>query len=261
MDMDLFDNFSVLILEESSTLRDLLSDWISSVTTKTASSTDGIPTAFDSTVTVACLSQDVLGDDADTVQKYILNRNPFCQIVGVIPRSAFRSPFEDEFDEVLQRPLFREQFQRTIEYRFVSGIYSNLLSELYDINTSIVAIRRASDDEFEDKEESLAKIQCRREQVNKRLESLRERLSSDTLLEIIQTKDRHERYLAKPELEGVGGRATKFRPRRCPSCHLPWGVDHRNDLGNGYNRLGADVYQCARCDKTVHGLAGEQRVL
>lgn len=260
MDKDLFDNFSVLILEESSTLQDLLSDWISGVTTKTVSSTESIPTEFDSTVTVACLSQPMLGNDADAVQKFILKQNPFCQIVGVIPRSAFIGPFEDEFDEVLQRPLFRNEFQQTIEYRFVSGIYSNLLSELYDINTSLVAIRRASEDEIEEKNESLDKIENRREQVQSQLKPLQERLSSDTLFEIIQTKDRHRRYLLKPESEKVG-RGTKFRSRRCPACHLPWGVDHRNDLGNGYNRLGADVYQCGRCHKIVHGLAGEQRVL
>lgn len=261
MTMKFLDNFNVLILEESSTRQELLSDWISGVTTKTISSKNNIPAELDPTVTVACLSQTALGEDSESVQKYILSRNPYCQIVGIIPRSSFVTAFEDRFDEILQRPIFQETFQEIIESRFLTGVYCNLLSEIYHVNTELIALRRATDDEVHDREKFLGEIQERSDELNSQLDSLQEQLASDTILNALQTVNRHNRYLTKPETEPDEGRATKYRPRRCPSCKLPWGVNHRNNLGNGFTTLGADVYQCASCHKIVHGLAGEQRVL
>lgn len=258
--MDFLYDYSVLILEESPTLQDLLSDWISGVTTKTVSSSNNIPHELDSTVIVACLSQTELTDDG-SVKRYVLTHNPYCQIIGVLPRTSFVSPFEDQFDDTLQRPIYEDEFQQVIEDRLVAGAYSVLLSEFYDVNSSLVALHRASDGEVDGKQDSIKKSQARYHSLKKRLNSLQDHLSSDTIVDIFKTVEQHKQYLQEPDTNSGEGKETKFRPRRCPTCKLPWGVDHRNDLGNGYKKLGADVYQCARCDEIVHGLAGEQRVL
>lgn len=260
MDTTSIDNFSILILEESSTVQDLFADWISEVRTNVISSPEEIPKRFDSTVIVACLSQTALGDETDTVMKYIFSRNPYCQVIGVLPRGSFVSPYEGQFDDILERPVFKEEFRETIEFRYIAGAYSNFLSELYDVNSSLLAIQRAGDDEIENKQESIAKIKSRQEDLNIHLQSLGDHLPGEAILDILPAIERHDQYLTKPEADPDSGKSTKFRARRCPACKLPWGVDHRNHLGNGFNRLGADVYQCTRCNKIMHGLAGEQRV-
>lgn len=258
--MEILDSSSVLILDESSIHQQLLSKWISEVNCKMVSSKNDIHAEWDPTVTVACLSQTALEDDIDSIRNYILNRNPYCQIIGMLPRSSFVSPFKDQFDEIIQRPIFKEEFQQTIEYRFIAGVYSNLLSEFYGINATLVAINRASGTEVDKKQQTIDKIQERYEELNTQLDLLQKELSSDTIISILETLERHNQYLTKPNADADTGRETKFRPRRCPSCKLPWGVDHRNELGDGYKILGADVYQCARCETIMHGLAGEQRV-
>lgn len=259
--MDFLDNYNVLILEESSTLQELLSDWISSVTTKTLSSKNSIPAELDATVTVACLSQTALGEDTESTQKYILSRTPYCQIVGVLPRSSFTTPFQDQFDETLQRPIFKDEFQDVVERRFLTGVYCNLLSDIYHVNAKIIALGRASDDDVHEKDRYLEDLREKSSELNNHVDSLQKKLGSETILNALRTVNRHNQYLTKPEMDSDDGQATKYRPQRCPACKLPWGVDHRNDLGNGFTTLGADVYQCASCHKIVHGLAGDQRVL
>lgn len=259
--MDPLDNFSVLLLDESETRQDLLSTWIAEVKTRTVSSPAELSKKFDSTVAVVCLSQSALGEHTETVRKFALSRNPYCQLIGVLPRSSFVSPFEDEFDDILQRPVFKDEFQETIEYRLIAGVYTYLLSEFYDVNSTLVALERASASDIADRDDSLARVRDREETLKQKLDSLRKNLSSDMLMNILQTIERHNRSLKSPDQDIAEGKETKFRPRRCPSCNLPWGVHHRNDLGKGYKKLGADVYQCARCDKIVHGLAGDHRIV
>jgi len=252
---------SVLIAEESDALRELLSNWLPGVDTHAATSVSELHAAFDATVAVAILSETVVDESATAVKTRILRQNPYCQLVGVVPRSASVMPHEERYDELIQRPVFKEEFQETVEYRLVAGTYSNLVSEMFDLNSTILALEQATADEVSERDEKLDTLQARYDALDEQLSAFQAHLSHDTLVKILRTNKRHSEFLAEPsgdsEEETTDG---KYRPQRCPSCRLPWDVDHRNDLGVGYTQLGADVYQCTRCNAVIHGLAGDQRV-
>lgn len=261
MSLEFLDEFSILLLDSSNTRNDLFSSWVPGVTVKSITSPSELSHEFDSTVTVACLSQSLLDENRETVLQYILKRNPYCQLIGVIPRSAFVSPYEDEFDKILQRPVFKDDFKETIEYRYIAGVYTHLLSEYYDVNSTLVAIKRASDDEVKERQESIQRMKIRYSNLKDKLDALQENLTSETLMNVMQTIEQHKKHLTTPDKDITEGKETKYHQSRCPSCQLPWGVSHRNELGNGFEKIGADVYQCSRCESIVHGLAGEHRVV
>lgn len=258
--MDIVREYSVLIVEESTVRRELFEDWLSGIDVKTAATRTELHSEFDPTVVVVCLSHTALESETEPMKKYIFSKNPYCQLVGVLPRSAFVTPHEDKYDEIIQRPVFKETLQSTVESRFVSGVYSVLLRDLYRFNSILVALRRAADDDVTNKEKKIATTESRIKDINASVEDLQKKLPQKTLIETLQTIERHNNYFKVPEKDETKGKSTKHRSQRCPSCKLPWGVDHRNDLGCGFTKLGANVYQCSRCDTLVHGLAEEQQV-
>lgn len=259
VDMNIIDDFSILLLEESRTLQALFDNWLPNVTTLRAGSPADIPTVYDSNVAVACLSESALGENSETTRKYILKRNPYCQLVAIVSRSSFVSIYENDYDACLQRPILKDQFQQTIEKRLVWGVYSTLLREFYDLNAKFHWIGRSDTPDELPESEDLEQYRERHSELCSQLDTLQSNLSMDNIQDISRSIQLHKRYLTTPTPDLENGVASKYHPSRCPECKLPWGVDHGNELDKGMVSIGAGVWKCKQCSEIVHGLGESGR--
>lgn len=258
-DIDLIDDFCVLLLEESQTLQALFDDWLSDIPIQAVSSPTDIPAQFDATVAVACLSQSALGEKGEEVRKHILTRNPHCQLVTIVARSSFLTIYEDDYDACLQRPILKDELQRTMVNRMAWGVYSALLREYYDLNSKFLWLDRSETPEDIPEDFDLDRLRERYNQLSSHLNALQSKLSMENVEDISRSINLHKRYLTTPAQDVDKGVASKYHPARCPSCKLPWGVDHRNELGKGMVSIGAGVWKCTRCTEIVHGLGESGR--
>ncbi|QLG63216.1 hypothetical protein [Halorarum salinum] len=253
---ELTDEFSVLLLEESSTHADLFEMWLEGVQTKRAARPRDIFRVFDSTVAVACLSQSVLGEDEPDIRRFILNRNPYCQLILIASCSSPDILYEQHYDATIVRPTSREEFQTAVEKRLTYGMYSALLDEFYSLNAELVSLERAGDSEVDLDPDALQK---RLQRVRKPLNQLTAAIDHADTKALLQSLNLHRKYLTEPAQAIDSEPASKYHPKACPNCKLPWGVDHRNDLGKGFTSIGAYVWRCSRCHDITHGSSPSDR--
>ena len=259
LDTDFVDDFCVLLLEESRTLQMLFDHWLPGITTKVAATPADILAQFDETVAVACLSQTALGDKTDEICKQILTRNPYCQLVAVLPRSSFVLFHEKEYDAVLQRPIYEDDFHQTIANRLVYGVYSAQIHEFYALNATLLSIQQSNTSSDSQPDVNVDQLQDRYGHLCSQLDALQEMLSTDDIMKISKSINLHKSYLTRPVQDVAQGFTSKYHPTRCPNCKLPWGVDHGNDLKEGVVSIGAGVWRCTRCSEIVHGLSEDGR--
>lgn len=258
-DRSFLDEFTILLLDDSTTRLELFDDWLPGVTTRFATQPSDVPEKLDATCVVAILAQSVLGDDEAKVRKFALNRSPYCQLVLILPRQSFVSPLEDSYDACLRRPVFRDELQETVERRLKCGVYSASLEEYYHLNAELVGLAKSGDSSVVPDGKSPQWLTDRHEQLEDRLAFLETALDFDDMHSIVQSMELHDRYLTEPEDDVQRSGGSKYHPDRCPNCKLPWGVDHRNKLGQGFSRAGAHVWKCARCNEIVHGVGSSHR--
>jgi len=258
-DTSFLDEFSVLLSDSSVTRLELFASWLPGLSARLASSEAELYERFDSTVALVFLSHSLLRDEQADFRKSALNKNPYCQLVMILPRQSFVSPQEDNYDACLRRPIFKEELQTTVEKRLKCGVYSATLYEFYRLNAEIAGFQpfgAATDDE--DTEIPDAR-RARYRQLKERLDHLQPTIDIDDVRSILRSIELHKRYLTEPETNTDASGGSKYHPDHCPSCHLPWGINHRNELGNGFERVGAYIWRCARCSKLVHGLGASHR--
>jgi len=261
---DLYGEFRVLVLEESEWLCRLFEYWLSPLPVECVRSLDEFRARLDSTVAVACLSESVLGGEAAQVRTEILNRNPYCQLVLLQSRGGFVTIHDDEYDACLQRPLFEAELQSTIEHRLKCGVYSVLLREFYALNARLVWLDRSDTPETKESKPPDGTVDQdtlyeRHGCVRERLQRLQADLDEDDVRAVVRSVDLHKQFLTAPTRMEPDSSVSKYHPPRCPDCKLPWGVDHGNDLGSGFDRVAAHVWKCRRCDDIVHGLGESHR--
>jgi len=252
-----FEEFGVLLLDDSVTRLALFDDWLPGVRTKLVTSPEDLAAELESSTAVACLSQSLLSDADGDCRKLILNRNPFCQLVSIVPRTGFTSVVEDEYDAWIRRPVFKETLQERVEHGWKCGIYASTLHEFYNLNAELVgdADGAAADGDAAGRE----RLRTRYREVTRRLDFLQASLDATEIRSTMQSVKLHRHFLRDRPERGQGTETSKYHPARCPECRLPWGVDHRNVLGKGFEPVGAYVWKCARCNEIVHGLGASHR--
>lgn len=252
-DSVLYEDYSILLLESSDTHRDLFKSWLTNIITKTASTSDDIINSFDSSVAVACLSQSALGEDEEEIRNYILNRNPYCQLVLILSRSSSVALNKQHYDACLERPVFEEDLRATLQKRMKFGVYSALLHEFYYLNTERIS-REQGDTPGEDEAELCVEtLETRIRHLKTRLNILQQSIGVEDSKELFRSLALHKQYLTEPAQNIDESIKSKFHPNKCRKCKLPWGVDHRNELGGGFETIGAYVWKCNRCREITHG--------
>lgn len=250
------DKFSVLLLEGSSTHADIFEKWLTGVSTKRAATPRDIFRVFDSSVAVACLSKALLEDDEEEIRRFVLNRNPYCQLVLIAACSTPDVLYEKHYDATIARPVSRKNLQTVVEKRLTYGMYSALLDEFYSLNAELVSLQRAGESEVDlDREE----LEERLRRVRGPLDRLTASIDHDDTRALLQSLNLHREHLTEPARTSDTATTSKYHPDACQNCDLPWGVDHRNELGKGFTSIGAYVWKCTRCNDITHGSGPRDR--
>lgn len=246
-----FGDASVLFLADSPDVERRVDPWLPGVPTLFATSVEEAYAAFDASVAVVCYPDTLLGDRTHEFCHDVLARSPFTQLVLFGTEDSTTVRYSDDYDVVLQAPVSEHELRETIERRLTYAVYSSVLHEYYSLNARVAVLDRL---DGEDADATVEQVTERLEQLRPWLRRLRARLSSADVREITESVDRHKGYLTGPAPGARNASTSKYHPDSCPECDLPWGNDHRNELGRGYEPIGAGVWKCARCDEVVHGL-------
>jgi hypothetical protein len=143
-----------------------------------------------------------------------------------------------------------------VEKRLRYGIYSALIEEFYALNSRLITLERSDSDGDSERTET---IRDRIRKVEIPIQHLRSTIDHEDTRELLKSLNSHREFLNSPSPETEASTTSKFLPDRCPNCSLAWGVDHGNQLGRGYTRIGASVWKCTDCGHTVHSADASNR--
>jgi hypothetical protein len=246
-----FGDAAVLFLADSPSVERRIAAWLPDVPTTFAASVEEAYAEFDDSVAVVCYPDAWLGDRTRRFCGDVLARSPFTQLVLLASPESSAVQYDDDYDVILEAPVSEHQLRAAVERRLAYAVYGSVLHEYYSLNARVAATEGFSDDGGETVS---GRVTDRLDQLRPWLRHLQAKLSPADVREISESVTRHKGYLTRPAPGAERGGSSKYHPDACPECDLPWGSDHRNELGRGYEPIGAGVWKCARCDEVVHGL-------
>lgn len=248
-----FGDAAVLFLAESPGVERRVNAWLPDIPTLFATSVEEAYAEFDSSVATVCYPDTLLDDSTRGFCNDVLARSPFTQLVLLASPDSPAVRYADDYDVVLQAPVSEQELREAVERRIAYAVYSSVLHEYYSLNARVAAIERLSASEGET-DSIPERVTERLEQLRPWLRRLQEALATDDVREISESVTRHKGYLTQPAPNSANSGTSKYHPDACPECDLPWGSDHRNELGRGHEPIGAGVWKCARCGEIIHGL-------
>lgn len=249
-------HFRVLFLEERETRGLLFQKWLDGVPTAVETTEEDLLRNFDSSVAVVVLSQSLLDDREEEIRRYLINRNPSCQLVLVESRSPSSVRYKQHYDATLTRPVSKRELRRTVEQQLKYGIYGALLEEYYSLSATLVSLGRGGPSETSVDRE---RVEEQLQNVKAPLERLRSVIDHDDVKELHRSLKIRKKNLTEPARDVDTSSTSKHHPDSCPQCELPWGEDHGNALGVGFSQVGAYVWKCTRCGSILHGSEGNDR--
>lgn len=248
---------TVLFVTGFTDIESKLTAWLPDIPTGFVPTVSEAYAAFDSSVAIVCVSENQLDDRMEEFRTDVLARHPFCQFI-VIESDLLANDRVDNYDVILQGPVPRDVLRATVQERLKYEVYSTLLQEYYLSNMRSVTLSRLHDTEDAVPEH----IPERLRELCTQLQDLQAELSEDQIREVSRTVERHREYLNQPTKQREGTRTSKYHPGTCPNCGLVWGDDYGNELGTGFEALGAGVWKCSRCEEIIHSLHdSNQRIM
>lgn len=250
----IFEDTSVLVVTDFETIKPKLTASLPNVTTTFAATTRDAYTAFDSTTAVVCLFDNLLDEAFESFRTDVLLRYPFCQFVVIESRPLAHDCIND-YDVILQGPVSARHLRTVVRKRLIYAEYSTTLQKYYQLNATAMALARLDNADRLLSDHVADRIRA----VLPRLRTLKAGLSEAELREIAAAVEKHKQHVNQPTKRAEGSAQSKYHPRTCPECGVVWGDDHENELGRGFERLGADVWKCTLCEEIVHALHDSNR--
>lgn len=254
----LFDGYRVLLADESRTRLQLFEKWLPEIATRTATSIEEFSTQLDSRTAVTTVPRSLFGDHETTIRREILSRNPHCQLILMLPHGASGGFASEDYDACLRRPVHQTELQSTIETQLKYGVYSHTLHEFYTLNAELWGYGRIETEPEKTGPQHREKME-RYQALKARLDELQTLIDTPDIDALLHSLKRRNQHLTEPVKDAERTQDSKYHPDRCPHCKLPWGVDHRNKLGTGLERVGAYVWRCNRCNEIAHGRGNSHR--
>lgn len=243
------DDATVLFVTNFDDVESNLDASLPDVTTAFAASTPDAYAAFDETTAVVCLFDNLLDEEFEAFRTDVLVRHPFCQFV-VVESQPLANELADGYDVVLSGPVSGPRLQSVVRERVVYATYSSALQEYYHLNARVAALSR-----FHDGDSPVPEyITDRLRTLRPRLQALQAGLTERQLREISETVEQHKAYVNQPTNQSDASTQSKYHPDACPACGVAWGDDHGNELGRGFEAIGAGVWKCTHCTEIVHDL-------
>lgn len=242
---DVLTDLDVVIIVDDDGSGALLRDWLSAISTRFATTVEDAYATIDSSAAVVIVFDTMINESLKEFHRDILARRPECQFIALV--SDDTQTDLDEYDEQLTGPVSKQTLQETVQRRLAYSAYWTLLHEYYTRNARAITLRHDST-----KEEMTDSMLTRLAQLRERLQILYAVLPVDDIREITRSIDQRKEYLNQPTKEPYETPSSKYAAKKCPACGLAWGTNHGNELGRGFEELGAGVRKCRKCNEIVH---------
>lgn len=155
-------------------------------------------------------------------------------------------------DEAVVRPVDRESFTELVTRLYVRAYYVVTMERYFKIAVSLrnSEFRHRKADEPDDELTGrLERLERARERTGEYLSFFRRHLDRDDITAIKSRPDRLEALVTSskrgPDPSDVG------LPETCPGCGLDWTAWHGPGLRDGYQRLGANTWECTKCGHVI----------
>ncbi|MGB9966434.1 hypothetical protein [Halobacterium hubeiense] len=245
---EVFDNATALFITDIENVKPNIQSLFSTVTTTFASTPKEAYSAFDETTTVVCAFDHLVTESFEEFQTDVLVRRPFCQFLAIKSGTTNEGLIGD-YDVILNGPVKPNRLQEVIAQRVIYAIYSILLQEFYHLNTRVAGLS-----EIYGEDQTVPNhITTRIQDIRPQLQALQANLTESQLREIATIVEQHKAYVNQPSSDQEAAQS-KYNPEACPECGTVWGEDHGNELGRGFEVIGAGVWKCTYCDEIIHDL-------
>ncbi|MDH5018918.1 hypothetical protein [Halobacterium rubrum] len=207
------------------------------------------PAAFEDTlsgeVAVALVARDYSPERLEAVVASTISASPHARVALLgEPRPADDAvPRDAEFVP----PLDREAFGARVEGLYLRAHYAATLERYYGVSVKIRNAELWGDEAVDD--DHLDRLKTVQNRSRRYLRQFRAALDEDSLSALKSRSDRLEALVAEskptpdPDARGL--------PDSCPACDIDWTTWHGRSLRNGYQKLGANTWQCTNCGETL----------
>lgn len=207
------------------------------------------PSAFEGALTgnvaVALLARDYPADRLETVVKRTITASQHARIalLGTKRQADETVPCDAEFVP----PIDRDDFVARLKQLYIRAHYAATLERYYTVSVKIRNAELAGDDAVG--EEHVDRLREVRDRSRRYLRQFRAYLGEESLSALKSRTDRLEALVS--DARQAPDPAKHGLPESCPECSLDWTEWHGRGLENGFQKLGANTWQCRKCGETI----------
>ncbi|MFB6268817.1 MAG: hypothetical protein ABEH83_02660 [Halobacterium sp.] len=155
---------------------------------------------------------------------------------GAVPRDAEFVP-----------PLDRDAFGERVEQLYLQAHYAATLERYYSVSVKVRNAELWGEEAVDD--DHLDRLKAVRDRSRRYLRQFRAALDEDSLAALKSRSDRLEALVADAKPTPDPG--ARGLPDACPDCGIDWTTWHGRGLGHGFQKLGANTWQCTNCGEVL----------
>lgn len=242
-------NADVFLLAERSCWSPVRSVVPDELTLRTFEEVDDFQSALSGNIALVLLSLSYDEDILEESIKEVITASPNARIAVIAAEFGDLYHTDLPYDEGVVRPVDREEFDRLVKRLYIRAYYAVTLQRFYKVSITVRnrELRNRAEDSSDD--ERLERLKTVRVLLQRYLQTFVRHLDSEDFEAMRNREDRLEQFVTAaksgPDPSALG------LPKACPDCDLAWDTWHGRRLQNGYERLGADVWQCTGCGSVL----------
>ncbi|MFC6862518.1 HalX domain-containing protein [Halomicroarcula sp. GCM10025817] len=243
----------VVLVVDGPTRAELFELWISDgCEVRTANTIAEIRDAFEETISVALVRNELPDEAKAEIETRIKNSSPYCRTV-VTTTEHVEVMFPGlPYDVCLSEPTTKSAVRQTVDRLTRRSRYQSLLKDYYDVTLGITNMEVGATAAELDGCERYEELLGTRSRLRAELDDLKSTFDSDDL-RAVQRDLRPERGFGPETTQRNSRRSEKHKPDTCIGCGRTWDVGTDGSGGAGHRRLGAFVWKCMECG-TVQNL-------
>ncbi|MFB6071772.1 MAG: hypothetical protein ABEJ88_02275, partial [Halobacterium sp.] len=221
----------------------------SNVTVEAFSDPGEFEAALSANVAVAMLSLSAPDDRLREAARRTIAASPDARIAvladdhGAVEATSV--PHDEAFVASVEESAFGDDLKRL----YVRAHYAATLDQYYRVSVAIRNIELAGDDVDVGGDDHLETLRRTRDRSRMYLRQFRRYLDPESLRALKHRGDRLRELVASSKSDA--NPAAHGLPESCPNCGLDWTTWHGPGRRNGYQKLGANTWQCTDCGEVV----------
>lgn len=234
-----------VVVVDDSVRSDLYSMWLEDRhDVRTATSPKEAAAEIDERTTVAVVRWEIPEKARRRIGTLLEERAPAAKVLLTRTTRDVPAIGDIDYDIALQEPITKSGLSSAVDRLVARSKYSVAIQRYYSCTVQATNLEVKHTREELSDHEQYQTLQSHIESLQHLLDMLVDQFDIDDLDAVLNGLMSADSGSTGPEESAA---EQKYRPNECPECGLEWGVDHGPGLGRGYDKLGAFVWDCARC--------------